>query len=112
MICLVRRWRLLRRARRLHARARVAHAARHYPQADALLEQVEQLLLAAQALRPQGWSRLGMGPAGWCRFQFLVGVANAYQMIDLVGRQEWALAGFSLLVMVVVSQWKIPTTKA
>lgn len=111
MISLYRRWCLVRAARRLHRLASKAHAAGQYPLADGLLEQVERLLLAAQALAPHGWSRLGMGAVGWRRWQFVLGTLNAYQLVAAVADDSWWLAAFSLLAVWITTRWKIPSTK-
>jgi hypothetical protein len=107
MIKLFRRWRLLHRAGKLYAKAKAAHAAGQVT--DQMMAEVERLVLAAQALQPQGWSRLGVGPVGWRRVQFLAGVVNAYQAIDSLSRGQWLLAGFSSLVVLLVSRCNIPS---
>lgn len=61
---------------------------------------------ATSRLQPK---RLGpFGRAGWQRFQWAVGIINAYGAIDALYNGHWVLAAISVLCVIVCALWVLP----
>lgn len=51
---------------------------------------------------------LGMGRTGWLRFQFGLGVLNAWSGIDSTMKGQWLGAFVSFACVIVTAHWRLP----
>jgi hypothetical protein len=76
-----------------------------------ILRRVDDLMDEYNALngkvRPaQKW--LGMGRAGWLRFQFGIGVVNAWSGVDSAADGNWLGAFVSFACVIITAHWRLP----
>lgn len=51
---------------------------------------------------------LGFGRKGWARWQFGVGVCNAWGAVDSLVKHQWLFAAISGVCIIVCAHWRLP----